>query len=172
MNADLASVEAVIAAVEDPTRATPLVALEEQAPTEVLVEALEAAARPQTRSFLSHVLGTRGDAAALPTLLKELDHDAKGKIGIALRPAGVTPHAEIGRALVSHYRPVESPWLVSAVGAVGYGDGVKFFEQVLTGEAPDARAAAAWALAELGNGASAAALEAALAREGNEHARR
>jgi hypothetical protein len=76
--------------------------------------------------------------------------DSIGKIGIALRRVGVTPRAEIGRALISHYRPGESPWLVSAVGAVGYLDGVDFLEQVLTAEDPEARAAAAWALDELG----------------------
>jgi HEAT repeat protein len=172
----------VIAAIEDPTRDTPLVALEEQLETDLLVATLESAARPQTRSFLCHVLGTRGDPAALPALLRRLDDeetkvraaaaDSIGKIGIALRRRGVTPHDEIGRALVSHYLPGESPWLVSAVGAVGYLDGVDFLEQVLRAEDPDVRAAAAWALGELGSRDSADALETALARERNQHALR
>jgi HEAT repeat protein len=154
------SAEDVIAAIEDAAVETPLVALEEQVGTEVLVAALESAARPQTRSFLCHVLGTRGDAAALLALLEKLDDedpkvrataaDSIGKIGIALRRAGVTPHAEIGRTLVSRYRPGESPWLVSAIGAVGFLDGVDFLEQMLAAEDPEVRAAAAWALDELG----------------------
>jgi HEAT repeat protein len=164
MSADLAGPKDVIAAVEDPIVDIPLVALEEQVEIDVLLAALESAARPRTRSFLIHVLGTRADAAALPALLRSLDDedvkvrataaDSIGKIGIALRRHGVTPHAEIGRELVSHYRPGESPWLVSAVGAVGYLDGVDFLRDVLAAEDPEARAAAVWALDELGVGRS------------------
>jgi HEAT repeat protein len=159
IRADLSTAEAVIVVIEDPTTDTPLVALEEQVETEVLVAALESARRPLTRSFLCRALGTRADPAALPALLERLDdEDAKvrataadsiGKIGIALRRRGVTPHTEIGRALVSHYRPGESPWLVSAVGAVGYADGIDFLEQALAAGDPEVRSAAAWALDEL-----------------------
>jgi hypothetical protein len=65
----------VIAKVEDAATDISLVALEEQVDTDMLVAAIELATRPQTRTFVCHVLGTRADVAALPTLLEPLDDE-------------------------------------------------------------------------------------------------
>ena len=158
--------------------------LESSATTAALVDTLaEAEDDHGVLHTAIYVLGLKGDPDAFEPLLRYLGSefqyeepdgamstqalaaDSIGKIGLAVRRAGGACPQFVGEALVENHRSGASPWIVSAIGAVGYTDGIEVLLRSLTAPSWGARHAAAWALGELGDPSAIDPLKRALATE-------
>ena len=149
--------------------------LRTEIPEEILIAALARAESDDAETDLMYSLAKRGSVAALPEIVKRLDHDdpvlrsyaadAIGDIAATCHQNGQSVGPEFGQALYDRYTPDAPDVYLTAMAAASHTPVIPLLIDALASDSASTRRSAAWGLGYLGAAEAKTVLTAALAHE-------